>query len=251
MTRELIGRGTRMTYGRYRTTTRGSGFCRRCRAFTLIELLVVIAIIIILAAILTPVFLSARERAKVSSCISNLRNLSTATRLYADDNGSRMPKAHIHWIPDGIPDWAGCRSWCGPVYLREGSIWRYSKGAGIFRCDSDIGVTPTNGGGQGKDYPLSYTMNGELHMQNMEVVARPSRMLLLLHESRKTIDDATFNQFAWFLGPAGNLPSPIHYDGTCVSYLDGHAGYRSYTQCVKEQRDGWWDVPPAGQNKYW
>jgi hypothetical protein len=91
-------------------------------------------------------------------------------------------------------------------------------------------------------------MNSEIHLMNTDVIAKPCRMLLLIHESRKTIDDATFNQWAWFVGLAGNLPSPIHYDGTCVSYLDGHAAYRSFTQCTNEQRAGWWDTPPPGQN---
>ena len=227
---------------------------KRC-GFTLIELLVVIAIIAILAALLFPVFLAARERSKVANCLSNLRNLSTAIRLYCDDNAGRMPSAHVVWlnphaVPPG-PDWAGCQGWCGNVYLQQGAIWRYCKSAGIFRCLSDFGIIPRGGGNgnQGKDYPLSYTMNGELHLCNPDaVVARPCRMLLLIHEGRTTIDDATFNQWAWFVGPAGNLPSAIHYDGTCVSYLDGHATYRSYRECGKEQAEGWWDTPPAGQN---
>jgi prepilin-type N-terminal cleavage/methylation domain-containing protein len=53
------------------------------RAFTLIELLVVIAILAILAAILFPVFAQARERARMSACLSNTRQLGTALMLYA------------------------------------------------------------------------------------------------------------------------------------------------------------------------
>lgn len=57
------------------------------RAFTLIELLVVIAIIAILSAILFPVFTQAKTSAKFSNNISNLRQVSLAVMLYADDNG--------------------------------------------------------------------------------------------------------------------------------------------------------------------
>lgn len=53
--------------------------------FTLIELLVVIAIIAILAAILFPVFAQAREKARASSCLSNLKQLATANLMYAQD----------------------------------------------------------------------------------------------------------------------------------------------------------------------
>src|SRR5450432_2755109 len=55
------------------------------KGFTLIELLVVIAIIAILAAILFPVFAQAKAAAKKASCLSNLRQLGTATLMYLND----------------------------------------------------------------------------------------------------------------------------------------------------------------------
>src|SRR5438128_12034731 len=62
----------------------------RSRAFTLIELLVVIAIIAILAAILFPVFAQARERARSTSCVSNMKQLATALGMYQQDYDGRM-----------------------------------------------------------------------------------------------------------------------------------------------------------------
>ena len=59
-------------------------------AFTLIELLVVIAIIAILAAILFPVFAQAREKARQTSCLSNLKQLGTATMMYIQDADETM-----------------------------------------------------------------------------------------------------------------------------------------------------------------
>lgn len=60
------------------------------RAFTLIELLVVIAIIAILAAILFPVFTRAKEAAKKTSCMSNMRQLSLANMMYTTDEDETL-----------------------------------------------------------------------------------------------------------------------------------------------------------------
>ncbi len=59
---------------------------RNSRGFTLIELLVVIAIIAILAAILFPVFASAKESGRKAKCAANLANINRALQLYRDDN---------------------------------------------------------------------------------------------------------------------------------------------------------------------
>ncbi|NLO06332.1 MAG: prepilin-type N-terminal cleavage/methylation domain-containing protein [candidate division WS1 bacterium] len=61
------------------------------RGFTLIELLVVIAIIAILAAILFPVFARAREKARQSACLSNVKQISLAILMYSQDYDERLP----------------------------------------------------------------------------------------------------------------------------------------------------------------
>jgi prepilin-type N-terminal cleavage/methylation domain-containing protein/prepilin-type processing-associated H-X9-DG protein len=69
-------------------------------AFTLIELLVVIAIIAILAAILFPVFAQAREKARQTMCLSNTKQIASATMMYVQDYDETFPKA---WPGFGLP----------------------------------------------------------------------------------------------------------------------------------------------------
>src|SRR3982751_752621 len=66
---------------------------RHRRGFTLIELLVVVGIIAVLVALLLPAMAAARERARRTACLNNVRQLATATVLYLNENQQTLPEA--------------------------------------------------------------------------------------------------------------------------------------------------------------
>ena len=93
----------------------------RSRGFTLIELLVVIAIIAILAAILFPVFARAREAARKSACLSNLKQIGLACWMYVEDFDGFFPRDdHI----------------CNPHDRLVGQLMPYMKNRQILYCPS-------------------------------------------------------------------------------------------------------------------
>lgn len=97
------------------------------QGFTLIELLVVIAIIAILAAILFPVFAKAREKARQTSCLSNMKQLGLGLTSYASDYDECFPYSYTYINGDstqGYNQWSGA---CAPYV----SSWQ------IYVCPSD------------------------------------------------------------------------------------------------------------------
>ena len=85
--------------------------------FTLIELLVVIAIIAVLAAILFPVFAQAREKARQTACVSNLKQIGNGLMMYVQDYDERIPDRHLDLkAAVGVSPLDGWRPWGGASY---------------------------------------------------------------------------------------------------------------------------------------
>ena len=132
---------------------------RKSQAFTLIELLVVIAIIAILAAILFPVFAKVREKARQTSCTSNLKQLGLAFMQYQQDSDEYLP-----------PTFYGtAQCWAGKIYP-------YVKSAGVYHCPDDSTGTYKPAVGNAA-VPVSYAMNNDLTPGSQGTIFGPSYTL--------------------------------------------------------------------------
>jgi len=169
------------------------------KAFTLIELLVVIAIIAILAAILFPVFAQAKEAAKKTADLSNVKQLGTSIAIYLSDTDDVMPLGYrftpgVGWrwnfnvsTPLG---WMGTGQAQGqPARMAEdashwsNTIQPYAKNFGLYEAPGLPGVDiygyPTSGPGIKAPALSNVTYNGLLHAYNATAIAAPSQLPLI------------------------------------------------------------------------
>ncbi len=124
----------------------------RRRGFTLIELLVVIAIIAILAAILFPVFARAREKARQTSCLSNVKQIALGILMYSQDYDEKFCNLGYNCNPN-MPG----------IYWPEQTL-PYTKNGQIYLCPSASGGdrgTPLLPGGKNYGFNIwNYHVNG-------------------------------------------------------------------------------------------
>ncbi len=166
---------------------------RKCRGFTLIELLVVIAIIAILAAILFPVFTSAKEAGRRSACLSNLKQISSAFDMYMSSSNDRYPPA---WRPKIVGEAhplfpqanvksAGVQNYnttSASVYITwDAALFQYTKSRSVYACPSDgYKRDPVTIAGQ--SFPgeqRSYAMNDQILRHAQEIVNQTGNTALI------------------------------------------------------------------------
>lgn len=211
------------------------------RAFTLVELLVVIAIIAILAAILFPVFARAREQARKSSCLSNLKQMGLATQMYVQDYDETLP-----------PYSAGA-----PAVYWPKLIDPYVKNRQMWFCPSyERSVTNPS------PYASTYGTNYGIIGKNIAVFSRSSELLMFADtEGAYSIPTLSASKAAGcngfteaFLrvydpveqatGPQTSCKiylqttagaSPRHLGGSNVVFVDGHAKWVKQDTLIKQE----------------
>ncbi|MBI1332900.1 MAG: prepilin-type N-terminal cleavage/methylation domain-containing protein [Armatimonadetes bacterium] len=236
------------------------------KAFTLIELLVVIAIIAILAAILFPVFAQAKAAAKKTACLSNAKNIGTASMLYSSDNDDLFPSVYdggdgVNHGGDPIatmqPYIKNMQIWIGYrpnfdkatnnsdgtySYNRNdfGYNWGYEiRGAEAMlneeRC-TDGGLVQGCGGRGGRRYNT-----GKSNSQ----MANPAK-LFAFGNSYDT-PRQTMGGIDWFFDsyPGGARNNDIYFTGNIVSsFADGHAKSVAYKGGYIGGASGTWIASP-------
>lgn len=210
------------------------------RGFTLIELLVVIAIIAILAAILFPVFAKAREKARQSSCLSNVKQIILGSLQYAQDYDEMLPQSGAWGEPGHFMQY-----WYSTItpYVKSTQIYfcpssastsYYSSNYGFVNqvvgyCQSRTGFTlPTGGSCATASAPRA-----------MSTVASPSERVFVSDAANwntevtywyRTDNTGTPNAtMATSVGGAYYWIDSRHNGGANCGFVDGHAKWLSGT----------------------
>jgi len=218
----------------------------RGRGFTLIELLVVIAIIAILAAILFPVFAKAREKARQTSCLSNLKQIGLAFHQYSQDYDERWPlNAYTCPAGAGSTDNGVTELWYHPLNP-------YIKNYQIFKCPSATYNPMGTLGPSGKPLYSSAAAYGwaAWHIGTTQYTLLSGVADADILDPAQTLVCADAKGYYRVTGQKDGLYNDVqldgrHNDGVNVLFADGHAKWMMVSDLEYpdgNSRSKWWTL---------
>jgi prepilin-type N-terminal cleavage/methylation domain-containing protein/prepilin-type processing-associated H-X9-DG protein len=209
------------------------------KGFTLIELLVVIAIIAILAAILFPVFARAREKARQTSCLSNVKQIGLGFMMYAQDYDETMPYVRLNHAENiTYPDSSYSNN-SAPWFV---SIYPYVKNIQVYDCPS------TSFAWNGRwVHPFDYAMNQRISAAALAEFEYPAETLAVV-DSTAHADYGSSGGKGWRvvqyypgMSSTGYL-DPRHNEGVNMTFCDGHAKWRKSPDPETMSAGQAWDI---------
>ncbi len=202
------------------------------RGFTLIELLVVIAIIAILAAILFPVFAKAREKARQSSCLNNMKQLGLAVLQYSQDYDEQLPYVALGNVTYTLPNGS---SYTGAV-LWHTMLHPYIKNVQVYNCPSYSTLIYTGQYTTGGSYGMNILAAGDA----VGAVNFPAETIVFA--------EATGGDSYNLDGDAGEIAGR-HNEGLNNAFLDGHAKWMQLTKVpAYSSSSRYWEPSYTGSN---
>jgi prepilin-type N-terminal cleavage/methylation domain-containing protein len=244
-------------------------FLQRNRAFTLIELLVVVAIIAILASMLLPAMMHSKQKARITQCLSNLRQIGEGVAMYMHDNQDIFPVWPKETLGgrDPRPDVADQMP---PASRRP--LFPYIRAPQLFHCPADRGaLVPAHVSPPILLKPTAWEVGGCSYFYNSEPppllprlqlegillsplspkkygwVPNPSLFILTYEPPAAAlltkVDGVLMNLFQhwhycsapidWTDTPQVRLPSDPYKFISPIGFVDGHAAVHDFTRAIR------------------